>query len=379
MALPHNISEDLIVNRTHIVENFEYLNAQAEAGPDAEAVQDIVEGMTTDSGTIETVLDVLEVRDSSITISHLANISGLSVLGNHGANEGPVETIFAAPDGKTVLTEFGDSLAFRKLSEGYFDAANLDGATGIPSLRTLGAGAQQAVPGNDSRLSNARTPTDNSVSTAKVQDGAITNPKIASGIDAVKLAAGTVSNTVFGYLAGVTSSIQTQLDARVAKSTLTTKGDIFAATGAGVVARLGVGTNGFAIVADSSTSTGLKYYDFDDRYYTVGEIDALLAVEAVQSASGLMVNGWTSVGVGYYKDRGRVYLQGQAVAGSGSSGLTIFPLPAGYRPSANRTFTAYCSNLTPCVGYVGTSGEVVVQTTVAAGQNVGLDAVMFRL
>ena len=40
---------------------------------------------------------------------------------------------------------------------------------------------------------------------------------------------------------------------------LTTKGDIYAATAAATPARLGVGSNGDTIIADSSTSTGLRY------------------------------------------------------------------------------------------------------------------------
>jgi hypothetical protein len=40
---------------------------------------------------------------------------------------------------------------------------------------------------------------------------------------------------------------------------LTTKGDIYAATAASTPARLGVGSNGNTLVADSSTSTGLRY------------------------------------------------------------------------------------------------------------------------
>jgi hypothetical protein len=40
---------------------------------------------------------------------------------------------------------------------------------------------------------------------------------------------------------------------------LTTKGDIYAATAAATPARLGVGSNGETLVADSSTSTGLSY------------------------------------------------------------------------------------------------------------------------
>jgi hypothetical protein len=69
----------------------------------------------------------------------------------------------------------------------------------------------------------------------------------------------TVSATELGYVDGVTSAIQTQLDAKTAKSTLTTKGDIYAATAASTPARLAVGANGTTLVADSSEATGLKW------------------------------------------------------------------------------------------------------------------------
>jgi 4-aminobutyrate aminotransferase-like enzyme len=51
-----------------------------------------------------------------------------------------------------------------------------------------------------------------------------------------------VSATELGYLDGVTSAIQTQLDAKTAKSTLTTTGDIYYASAANTPARLGIGT-----------------------------------------------------------------------------------------------------------------------------------------
>jgi hypothetical protein len=48
-----------------------------------------------------------------------------------------------------------------------------------------------------------------------IDNGVVNNDKIATGIDAAKLGDGTVSNTEFQYLNGVTSAIQTQLDAKV--------------------------------------------------------------------------------------------------------------------------------------------------------------------
>jgi len=47
----------------------------------------------------------------------------------------------------------------------------------------------------------------------------------------------------------------------IAKSLLTTKGDIIAATAANTPARLGVGTNGFILMADSAQATGIKWAD----------------------------------------------------------------------------------------------------------------------
>ena len=105
---------------------------------------------------------------------------------------------------------------------------------------------------DDARLSDTRTPTDNtvttakivnsnvtadklagdSVTTAKILDGAVTSAKIADGaivnadinasaaIDWTKLAvSSTVSATELGYVDGVTSAIQTQLDSKLASTT----------------------------------------------------------------------------------------------------------------------------------------------------------------
>lgn len=69
-----------------------------------------------------------------------------------------------------------------------------DGVAATASLRTLGTGAQQAAAGNDSRLSDVRTPVDGSVTTAKLTDSAVTSAKIADGaVATAELAAGAVT------------------------------------------------------------------------------------------------------------------------------------------------------------------------------------------
>jgi hypothetical protein len=60
-------------------------------------------------------------------------------------------------------------------------------------------------------------------------------------------------------LQGVDTQMKTNADAATQKATLTTKGDIYAATGTSTPARLAVGTNGQVLTADSSASTGLAW------------------------------------------------------------------------------------------------------------------------
>jgi hypothetical protein len=74
-----------------------------------------------------------------------------------------------------------------------------------------------------------------------------------------------VSVTELGYIDGVTSAIQTQMDTKAATSAtinptiVDAKGDLIAATAADAVSRLAVGANATVLTADSTTATGLKW------------------------------------------------------------------------------------------------------------------------
>lgn len=65
----------------------------------------------------------------------------------------------------------------------------------------------------------------------------------------------TVSATEIGYLDGVSSAIQTQLDAKTAKSTLTTTGDIYYASSANTPARLGIGSTSQVLTVSGGVPT----------------------------------------------------------------------------------------------------------------------------
>lgn len=60
-------------------------------------------------------------------------------------------------------------------------------------------------------------------------------------------------------LQGVDTQMKTNADAAIAKTIVDAKGDLIAATAADTVSRLGVGTNGQVLTADSAEATGMKW------------------------------------------------------------------------------------------------------------------------
>lgn len=80
------------------------------------------------------------------------------------------------------------------------------------------------------------------------------NVDAAAAIDATKIHDGSVSNAEFGYLNGVTSDIQTQLNGKQA-DVITTEGDLIVGNGSGDAARLAIGTNGYVLTSNGTTAS----------------------------------------------------------------------------------------------------------------------------
>lgn len=96
-----------------------------------------------------------------------------------------------------------------------------------------------------------------------------------------RLTASAVTSTELGFLSGITSSVQTQLDAKQARSTLTTKGDLYVATGAATVVRQGVGTNEQTLIADSAQTNGIKWGTLQIAGGGTGQVTANAALNAL--------------------------------------------------------------------------------------------------
>jgi hypothetical protein len=82
---------------------------------------------------------------------------------------------------------------------------------------------------------------------------------VQTQLDAKQGTVSGVDSTEIGYLDGVTSAIQTQINAQIPKSIVTAKGDILAATGSGTVVAQAIGVNGTVLTADSAEADGLKW------------------------------------------------------------------------------------------------------------------------
>lgn len=147
-------------------------------------------------------------------------------------------------------------------------AANKDGTVTTPSMRTLGTGSQQAAAGDDARLTDQRTPLNNSVTSAKIVDGTIVAADISSGtITDTQVAAankdgstGVASMRTLGT--GATQSAPGN-DARFTKSAVFSRaGNIDVSTGAGrfvfpvaatiinVIISVGTAPTGSTIIVD---------------------------------------------------------------------------------------------------------------------------------
>jgi hypothetical protein len=87
-------------------------------------------------------------------------------------------------------------------------------------------------------------------------DRTITLPDAAG---TVQLRVADVDDTEIGYLNGVTSAIQTQLDGKVDESLFDAKGDILVASADNTPAKLGVGTNGYILTANSGATNGVEW------------------------------------------------------------------------------------------------------------------------
>lgn len=155
----------------------------------------------------------------------------------------------------------------------------------------------------DSQITLAKLAS-NSVNSSKIVDGSIVNADVnaSAAIDATKIHNGTISNTEFGYLNGVTSAIQTQIDSKINTSEIGSSVQAYDAelaaiagltsaadkgiqfTGSGTAGTYDLTTAGKALLDDADAST---------QRSTLG-----LGTISTQNSNNVTVTGGSITGLG---------------------------------------------------------------------------------
>ena len=172
----------------------------------------------------------------------------------------------------------------------------------------------------------------------------------------------TVSATELGYLDGVTSAVQTQVDAKIAKSTVTAKGDLLVATGSGTVVAQPVGTDGQYLQADSAQADGVKWAAISAGYATVQTFTS--------STTWTVPAGITKVAV--------VVVGGGGGGGTSFLGINNSTLPGGCGGYGGQIASDLYYTVTPAASITvtiggGGSGGASKSSTGSDGGNAGSD------
>ena len=153
--------------------------------------------------TINVTWDSGSLSNEAITNVYVAALSKT----NSSIPEGVIATATLADGSVTTAKLAADAVNGDKIADDSINSEHyVDGSIDTAHIA-------------DSQVTLAKLASD-SVNSSKIVDGSIVNADInaSAAIDATKIHDGTISNTEFGYLNGVTSAIQTQIDTKLTAS-----------------------------------------------------------------------------------------------------------------------------------------------------------------
>ena len=218
------------------------------------------------------VIDTTQLVDGSVTTAKLgadavngSKIADDSIDSEHYV-DGSIDTAHIADSQITTAKIADTAITTAKITDANVTLAKLaaDSVNGT-KIADDSINSEHYVDGSidtahiaDSQITLAKLAA-NSVNSSKIVDDSIVNADINSSaaIDATKIHDGTISNTEFGYLNGVTSAIQTQLDGK-----LTASNNLSDVTASTARTNLGLGTiatqdaNNVSISGGSVTGLG---------------------------------------------------------------------------------------------------------------------------
>jgi hypothetical protein len=193
---------------------------------------------------------------------------------------------------------------------------------------------------SDPRFIDTRTPTDGTVTTAKIVDANVTNVKLENSsltIGSTLVSLGGTANTIAGLtLTSPTIStisntgtltLPTSTTTLLGTHQYTAKGDLLAGTAAGTVGILSAGTNGYALTTNSSTATGLEWLSVVPASYAVSNLNqsasAVDVYPRIGNSSAALTNGTTYLS--FFTPLSNITISSLTVvsANTGASGTTL--------------------------------------------------------
>jgi hypothetical protein len=213
--------------------------------------------------------------DSGGALSIDLDSETLTIAGGTGIDtSGATNTLTVAID-STVTTNSGTQTLTNKTISGASNTLSNIGNSSLTNSTVNYGGVSLSLGGSD--LTPAFDLQDATSYPASALTGTISNSQLAGTIDATKIHDGTISNTEFGYLNGVTSAIQTQIDSKLTASN--NLSDITTASTART--NLGLGTmatqNASSVAITGGSVTGMGSPSSGSDVATKTYVDNLVA------------------------------------------------------------------------------------------------------